>query len=108
MAWYAEQDPKPPNALDEKGRPTRSLKLRFTVRDHPEKTFAVDLYLRAIKGLVGSLQDPKHDLRTTDPRALAPVALTVESFLVTCESPVASSAMQAEIGDAIRVLSVGG
>jgi hypothetical protein len=82
LAWYAAQVPKPPNALDEKRRPTRSLKLRFTVRDNPEKAFAIDLYQRAIKGLVGSLQDPKHGIGTTDPRALAPVAMTVESFLL--------------------------
>ena len=79
----AAQDPKPSDALDEKGRPTRSLKLRYIVRDNPGKTYAVDLYLRAIKGLVGSLQDPKHGVRTTDRRALAPVALTVESFLLS-------------------------
>jgi hypothetical protein len=82
LTWYADQDPKPSNALDDKGRPTRALKLRFIVRDNPSKAFAIDLYLRTIGGLVTSLQDPKHESRTTDPRTLAPIALTVESFLL--------------------------
>jgi hypothetical protein len=82
LAWYAGINPKPSDALDDRGRPTRSLKLRFIVRDDPGKAFAIDLYLRAIKGLVGSLQDPKHGNRTTDPGTLAPIALTVESFLL--------------------------
>jgi hypothetical protein len=82
LAWYAVLEPKPSNALDDKTRPTRALKLRYIVRDHPGKAFATDLYIRAIGGLVSALQDPKHESRTTDPRTLAPIAQTVEGFLL--------------------------
>jgi predicted pPIWI-associating nuclease len=81
MVWRRANDPKEGD-LDKNGRPTRVMKLRYIVRDKPEKLPAMNLYRRAIGDLVEAIQSPKHGLRTTDPKALAPVALSVESFLL--------------------------
>lgn|GEM_PF-2209472 len=82
LAWYGEQEPKPREALDANQMPTRVLKFRYIVREKPDKAFALDLYRRAINDLVRALQDPKHGSRTSDPHALAAVAMTVEGFLL--------------------------
>jgi hypothetical protein len=82
LAWYEDQEPKPSEGLDAKQRPTRALKLRYIVRENPNKGTALNMYRRAIGDLVGALQDPKHGSRTTDPRTLAAVAMTVEGFLL--------------------------
>jgi hypothetical protein len=63
------------------GRPTRTLRLRYVVRGHPEKNSSLNLYVKAVQELVGAIQSPKHALASSSERTLAPVALTVEGLL---------------------------
>ncbi|HVC14239.1 MAG TPA: hypothetical protein VND62_05200 [Acidimicrobiales bacterium] len=79
LAWHTESR-RPGSELSE-GRPTRTLRIRFAVRDRPEKREAIELYLRSAEGLVKALQGIKHGLEPRARSALVPVAMTVEGLL---------------------------
>jgi len=79
LAWHAVEN-RSSKELNN-GRPTRALRLRYVVRDHPEKNSTVNLYLKAIQELVGIIQGPKHELHPPSAKALTSVALTVEGLL---------------------------
>jgi hypothetical protein len=80
LAWHDAQG-RPSDEIVS-GRPTRKLRFRYIVRDQPHKEPATDLYRRAVGDLVRAIQRPKHHLQATNPRALAPIALSVEGFLL--------------------------
>ena len=63
------------------GKPTRNLRLRYIVRNHPEKQSSLDLYLKSANELIKAIQKPKHELLISDVRRLTPIAMTVESLL---------------------------
>jgi Predicted pPIWI-associating nuclease len=79
LAWYSSEH-RPDTELHE-GTPTRALRLRYVVRNHPEKNSALNLYLKAVQELVGVIQSPKHALTASSEKTLAPVALTLEGLL---------------------------
>jgi hypothetical protein len=81
LAWRGSHGPKPGD-LDNAGHPTRELKIRYVASSKVEVAFATDLYRKAINALVKTIQDPKHGMKTTDPKTLRPVALSVEGFLL--------------------------
>jgi hypothetical protein len=80
LAWHAAEKRAGSELHD--GRPTRTLRVRFAVRNQPEKNSGLDLYLKATGELVGVIQNPKHALVANHERTLAPVALTVEGLLL--------------------------
>jgi Predicted pPIWI-associating nuclease len=63
------------------GKPTRTVRIRYVARDHPEKLRAVELYVKSIQELVKVIQSPKHAVETRAVEALGPIALTVEGLL---------------------------
>lgn len=79
LAWYAagNRAMRDLNA----GRPTRTIRMEFVVRNHPEKKSSLDLYVKATRELVDAIQSSKHALGLTDEKVLAPLALTVEALL---------------------------
>ncbi|MEY2470775.1 MAG: hypothetical protein QOK28_104 [Actinomycetota bacterium] len=79
LRWHASEA-RPAKELHE-GKPTRALRLRFAVRDQPDKSKALDLYLKALTALVSAVQSPKHAIDLQAPKALVPVALSVEGLL---------------------------
>ncbi len=79
LAWHAAEK-RPTNDLHN-GKPTRSLRVRYAVRNHPEKRRAVGLYVKSIGELVSVIQSPKHSVETRAGEALAHVALVVEGLL---------------------------
>jgi hypothetical protein len=79
MTWHAAEG-RPLAELND-GGPTRQLRVRFAVRNHPEKNSTIDLYLKAVQGLVAAIQRIKHGLDWNSHRALAPVVMTAEGFL---------------------------
>lgn len=79
LAWHTAER-RPAKELHE-SRPTRQLRVRFAVRNQPEKNSTIDLYLKAIQGLVDAIQGAKHGHGQDNRRGLIPVAMTVEGFL---------------------------
>lgn len=79
LAWHAAER-RPAKELHG-GRPTRTLRLRYAVRDQPEKNSTLDLYLRSVQGLGETIQGVKHGLGRQSHRALTRVALTIEGLL---------------------------
>jgi hypothetical protein len=80
LAWH-KAGGRPQSELHE-GRPKRTLRVRFAVRDKPDKEPSLFLFVRATSGLVDALQGPKHGQQAHRKEALAPVALTVEALLL--------------------------
>lgn len=79
LSWHASEG-RPQKELQDH-RPTRTLRVRYVVRQHPEKNSALDLYLKALGELVRAVQAPKHGLELHAPQTLVPVALSVEGLL---------------------------
>lgn len=79
LAWHASEN-RPDSELH-MGKPTRPLRLRYAVRDRPEKLPALTLYVRTIQELVSVIQAPKHSVETRAVEALTPIAMTVEGLL---------------------------
>jgi hypothetical protein len=79
LAWHAAEH-RPAKELHE-GRPTRTLRLRYAVRNQPEKNSTLDLYLRSVQGLGETIQGVKHSLARQSHRALTPMAMTIEGLL---------------------------
>jgi hypothetical protein len=79
LAWHASEK-RSIKELHE-GKPNRALRIRYVVRAQPEKNSALDLYLKALRELVCAVQAPKHAIELHSPRALVPIALSVEGLL---------------------------
>lgn len=79
VAWHIS-DRRPAQELHD-GRPTRSLRVRYAVRQHPEKSSALVLYLKTAQELAGTLQGTKHSLAKNGQQVLVPVAMLVEGLL---------------------------
>lgn len=71
-----------PADLLHKGKPTRSLRLRFAIRNQPEKEFALPLFLKTVAELVSAIEGRKHRLEINPERALIPLVLTAQGFLL--------------------------
>ncbi|MCA1706356.1 MAG: hypothetical protein LC808_25075 [Actinobacteria bacterium] len=80
ISWHALRR-RPMNELHE-GRPTRSLRAKFILRDRPDDQTAARLYLRALNDLVDTIQSLKHDLEANDVVAVARLIPTVEGLLI--------------------------
>jgi hypothetical protein len=80
LAWHSTEHL--PESDLHNGRPIRTLRLRFAVRNSPEKNFAIKLYLRSLQELVGAIQEPKHSLWIANEAVLASIAMAVESLLL--------------------------
>jgi hypothetical protein len=79
LAWHAAEGRDTKELHD--GRPTRTLRIRYAVRLHPEKRKATELYVKSVQEMVTVIQSPKHSIETRSVEALAPIALTVEGLL---------------------------
>lgn len=80
LSWHA-LGRRPMSELND-GRPTRSLRAKFILRDRPDDQTAARLYLRALNDLVEIVQSLKHDLEANDVVAVARLIPTVEGLLV--------------------------
>lgn len=85
LDWHAAEG-RPSSELHNRS-PTRTLRLRYAVRDQPGKKSALELYLKTVQQLTGVIQQPKHAVELGDERALAPIALTVEGMLLFMLGP---------------------
>jgi len=80
LSWHA-LGRRPRSELHD-GRPTRSLRAKFILRDRPDDRTAARLYLRALNDLVEIVQSLKHDLEANDVVAVARLIPTVEGLLI--------------------------
>lgn len=79
LSWHAAES-RPAKELHE-GRPTRLLRVRYAVRQYPEKNSSLNLYLKAVQELTGTIQGAKHGLDRNSRKALVPVAMVIEGLL---------------------------
>jgi hypothetical protein len=79
LAWHAETN-RGHTGLNN-GRPTRTLLLRYIVKDELDKYAAMDFYIKGWNSLRSAIEGPKHALKATDPKVLIPTAMTVEGLL---------------------------
>ena len=80
LAWHSAEG-RPESELHQ-GRPTRSTRAKFILRERPDDRTAARLYLRALNDLVETVQGFKHDLEDRDVLAVARLIPTVEGLLI--------------------------
>lgn len=64
------------------GKPTRSLRAKYILRDRSVDARVARMYLRSLGDLTEIIQSQKHGLRRDDVDAVAPLLPTVEGLLV--------------------------
>ena len=79
LAWHSTEG-RPAKELHE-GKPTRPLRVRYAVRQYPEKNSSLNLYLKAVAELTDTIQGAKHGLDRNSRKALVPVAMVIEGLL---------------------------
>jgi hypothetical protein len=69
-----------PTEIDQHGRPTRSLRIRYLCRDDPSGDI-VDAFVQIIERTYGSLHGVKHKRRQLEPIVVQRLIPTVEAVL---------------------------
>lgn len=81
LAWITERGPKPDDT-DDRGRPTRTAKLRYLMRERPLEAEVVVAHARSLRAVHQQLEKVKHGDADHDPEVVAKLIYTVESLLV--------------------------
>ena len=80
LLWHASEG-KGAEELHE-GKPTRSLRAKYILRDRSVDARIARMYLRSLSELTEIIQSRKHGLRSDDVGTVAPLLPTVEGVLV--------------------------
>lgn len=80
LRWHTET--RRPAKEVHKGRPTRTLRARFILRERADDQLAVRLHLRAITDVAGVIESAKHRLGNNDLIAIGRLIPTVEGILI--------------------------
>lgn len=79
LAWHKANSRSSDELHDDK--PTRSLRVKYVIRNRPEQSKAARYYTRSLGDVVGILQEAKHGVEGGSVPLVGNLLLTVEGFL---------------------------
>lgn len=81
LAWIAERG-QGPDDIDPRGRPTRTARIRYLMRDRPLEAEITVAHARSLRAVHQQLEKVKHSDGEQDPDVVAKLIYTVESLLI--------------------------
>lgn len=80
LAWHSTTQ-RPQDELHN-GKPTRTLRTRYLLRDRPDEAKAAEMHIKSLAALATIIQNAKHGLEGASPAAVRMLIPTVEGFLI--------------------------